>query len=158
MKDRFYAKQFGSTATKMPLVTYGLWGLRDCLVIGSSFILPDKMSQILQEEIDLDETSALQLSQLICPIAAQTVATPVQMLGLDYYNRPLSDHTFKSALVERLKFQYLNFSSILTARILRIAPAYGVGGVGNTYFREKWRKYLRENDFDSISFGTKMQQ
>lgn len=147
MKDRFYASHFGTTnqVTKMPLITYGLWGLRDCMVIGSSFILPEYMCSVLQEQtgdLGLDKKSALQISQLTCPIVTQLVAGPVQLLGLDFYNRPLSNYSYKAAVVERMKFQYMNFTSIVGARIARIAPAYGIGGVGNTYFRDIWRDYV----------------
>ena len=41
LKDRAYAKMFGQNATRaVPMVTYGLWGMRDCMVIGSSFVMP----------------------------------------------------------------------------------------------------------------------
>ena len=152
IKDKFYARHFGATASKMPLITYGLWGLRDCTVIGSSFILPEYMCSTLQEHTDLDRKTALQLSQLTCPLVAQVVATPAQMLGLDFYNRPLSDMSYKAAALERFRFQYANFSSILSVRIVRIAPSYGIGGVGNTYFRDMWRDYLNERDVNGISF------
>lgn len=145
MKDRFYARNFGVITAKMPSITYCLWGLRDCMVIGSSFILPEYMCNSLQEQTDfMDRKTALQFSQIACPILAQVVATPAQMLGLDFYNRPLADLSYKAAAVERTKFQYINFTSILGARIARILPSYGIGGVGNTYFRDMWRDYVHE--------------
>lgn len=75
-KDKFYAKQFGlsTAAAKIPKITYGLWGMRDCMVIGSSFILPDIMCGMLQEHSDLDKATALRVSQFACPIAAQFVS------------------------------------------------------------------------------------
>ena len=145
MKDRFYAQHFGKvTAAKVPFITYGLWGLRDCMVIGSSFILPEYMCTILQEETDLDRKSALRISQLTCPVVTQVIAGPIQLLGLDYYNRPFTDLTYKNAMIERVRFQCANFTSIVGARIARIAPAYGIGGVGNSFFRDKWRDFLFE--------------
>ena len=76
LKDKFYAKHFGTAtaAVKVPMITYGLWSLRDCMVIGSSFILPDIMSGILQEHSELDKKSALRISQFACPIVAQFVS------------------------------------------------------------------------------------
>jgi len=144
MKDRFYARQFGVTASKMPTITYFLWGLRDCMVIGSSFILPEYMSNSIQKLTDQDRTTSLQISQLTCPLLAQVVATPAQMLGLDFYNRPLTNLSLRAAALDRIRFQFRNFSSILGARIIRIAPSYGIGGIGNTHFREKWRNYVCE--------------
>lgn len=149
IKDRFYARHFGTakTAAKVPLITYGLWGLRDCMVIGSSFILPEYMCDTLQQNTSLDRVTALQISQLTCPVVTQVVAGPTQLLGLDFYNRPLADLSHKAAVLERIRFQYSNFTSIVGARIARIAPAYGIGGVCNTYFRDMWRIHAAEHDF-----------
>lgn len=145
LKDRFYARSFGaslSVASKVPLITYGLWGLRDCMVIGSSFILPEMICGTLEEHTSLDSASALRISQFTCPIATQTLAGPVQLLGLDIYNRPLSHMSWREMVRERFQFQCANFTSIVGARIARIAPAYGLGGVCNTHFRDQWRESL----------------
>lgn len=146
IKDSFYARNFGTatSVTKIPLVTYGLWGLRDCMVIGSAFVLPDIVSFKLQEQIDLDEKTALKISQLSCPVIAQFIAGPTQLLGLDLYNRPLADLSYSAAMMERIRFQYNNYASIVGVRIARIAPAYGIGGVCNTYFRDCWRMKTKE--------------
>ncbi len=143
LKDKFYARSFGtSSAAKMPLITYGLWAMRDCMVIGSSFILPEMICGAIEERTNFDRSKALQISQLLCPIATQTVAGPVQLLGLDIYNRPLSNLSWKDMVRERFQFQCANFTSIVGARIARIAPAYGLGGVCNTHFRDQWRESL----------------
>ena len=143
LKDRFYAKHFGTqTSLKVPKISYALWSLRDCMVIGSSFILPEYVCKTLTKHTDLDHVTALQISQLMCPVATQVIAGPIQLLGLDFYNRPLTDLSYKAAAVKRIKFQYANFGSIVGARIARILPSYGIGGVGNTYFRGKWRDSL----------------
>eukprot|EP00547_Thalassionema_nitzschioides_P015492 CAMPEP_0194242264 /NCGR_PEP_ID=MMETSP0158-20130606/7853_1 /TAXON_ID=33649 /ORGANISM="Thalassionema nitzschioides, Strain L26-B" /LENGTH=351 /DNA_ID=CAMNT_0038977313 /DNA_START=73 /DNA_END=1124 /DNA_ORIENTATION=- len=141
LKDKFYATQFSgassSSATKVvPLVTYGLWGLRDCMVIGSSFVLPDIVSEFIEKQGSIPKKNALQISQVFCPVVTQLFVTPVQILGLDFYNRPMA------SLRERFQFQCTHFSPIVVARIGRIAPAYSIGGVGNTYFRNAWREYL----------------
>ena len=77
LKDKFYAKHFGTAkaSLKVPMITYGLWGLRDCMVIGSSFILPDVMSGILEEQHGLDKKTAQKLSQFACPVVAQFVSS-----------------------------------------------------------------------------------
>jgi|AntRauTorckE5430_2_1112549.scaffolds.fasta_scaffold10060_2 hypothetical protein len=144
LKDRFYAKHFGNStaAIKIPKLTYGLWGLRDCMVIGSSFVLPDLCCKVLTDNTKMDPKTALTVSQLTCPIVAQFLVAPVQLLGLDVYNRPLQNLPFREVITERLRFQRNNMISIVGARISRIAPAYGLGGIGNTYFRDKWRDQL----------------
>ena len=142
IKDKFYASQFNGAATKlrMPLVTFGMWGFRDCTTIYSSFILPRYVGGLLRRETDLDEETAQNLSQIMCPIAAQVVATPFHILGLDFFNRPLKKLSIPAATVERIKFQCNNFSSILAARIARVAPAYCIGGIGNKYLRENFHE------------------
>jgi hypothetical protein len=72
----------------------------------------------------------------------EQVATPVQLLALDIYNRPLRKLSLGEVVTERLRFQTNNFASIVGARISRIFPAYGIGGIGNTYLRDKWRDQL----------------
>lgn len=150
VKDKFYARHFGSStaASIVPKATYCLWGLRDCMVIGSSFILPDIFSSILAENTDMDRAAALKVSQLACPVAAQFVATPVQLLALDIYNRPLRKLSLGEVVTERLRFQTNNFASIVGARISRIFPAYGIGGIGNTYLRDKWRDQLLRKEMN----------
>ena len=81
VKDRFYATMFGASsgsAGKVPFITYGLWGVRDCLVIGSSFILPDIMSGVIEENTSMDKVNSLRFSQLACPIATQLVSLTTQ--------------------------------------------------------------------------------
>jgi len=150
-KDSAYAKMFGATTKvgggglkpSIPTITYGLWGLRDCMVVGSSFILPELTSQVLQEHVNgLSEKDALRISQIVCPITTQLIAGPIQLLGLDYYNRPLTNMTFQRAVLERINFQFHGFTSIVSARIARILPAYGICGVGNTQLRTMWRDGL----------------
>jgi hypothetical protein len=77
LKDRYYASQFGTTvaaSTKMPKVTYFLWGTRDCMVIGSSFILPDIVCDVLTQNSDVERSTALRISQFACPVLTQFVS------------------------------------------------------------------------------------
>jgi len=151
-KDRYFAMQFGvakaANAAKVPLITYGLWGMRDCMVIGSSFILPDIVSSILQRQTDLNHDTALRISQFTCPVVSQLIITPVQVLGLDFYNRPLASP------LDRIRFQFANYTSIVAARISRIAPAYGIGGIGNTYLRNRWGKHCQQQQENTTTTAT----
>jgi len=143
LKDKYYAIHFGTSSTRsVPFKTFGLWALRDCMVIGSSFILPEIVSASLEEHTDMEGKTALQVSQFVCPVATQLVAGPIQLLGLDMYNRPFTNMSIQKAIHKRLQFQYTNFCSIVTARVSRIAPAYGIGGIYNTHFRDMWRERL----------------
>lgn len=152
-KDRAYASMFGASgASNMPMITYGLWASRDFMVIGSSFLLPDIMSKKILESdvIEIEPSRAKQISQIVCPIATQLVATPIQLLGLDFYNRPLSHINVGQAAWDRTIFVARGYASVLSARIARIAPAYGIGGVFNTQYRDMWRESLIEREIGSM--------
>lgn len=142
MKDRAYATMFGTSSGSLPLVTYGLWGLRDCVVISSSFIFPEIMGKALHEKANMDKKEALSISQIICPVAAQVIATPLQLLGLDIFNRPMRSTGIYATIQNRANFVKSNFNSVATARVARIVPAFGIGGIGNNYLRENWRDML----------------
>eukprot|EP00565_Helicotheca_tamesis_P000301 CAMPEP_0185739204 /NCGR_PEP_ID=MMETSP1171-20130828/34868_1 /TAXON_ID=374046 /ORGANISM="Helicotheca tamensis, Strain CCMP826" /LENGTH=185 /DNA_ID=CAMNT_0028410683 /DNA_START=66 /DNA_END=623 /DNA_ORIENTATION=+ len=159
MKDRWYARMFGTSgvSSKIPALTMGLWASRDVMVIGSSFVLPELMSDTLKEQTSLNEQNALRFSQFLCPVLTQVVAGPVQLLGLDFYNRPMANIGYTEAAVERAKFIGQNFSSVVAARIARMAPAYGIGGIGNTYFRNAWRSMLIRREMEMID-GTEKEQ
>jgi len=152
MKDKVYAKMFGKNSTSpIPKITYGLWASRDMMVIGSSFILPDIMSKKLQDNSDMDKQKAKSISQIFCPIAVQFAAGPVQLLGLDIYNRPMRNKSLPQVAMERASFIASGFSSVVMARILRIAPAYGLGGVFNTHYRDQWRDMLLDKELHNQS-------
>lgn len=152
MKDQAYARMFGTTgaATKMPMITYGLWASRDAMVVGSSFILPDMLTKKLVEEHGMDTLEAKRFSQMSLPVATQFLAGPVQLLGLDFYNRPLANLTFGEAFVDRTKFLMRGFVSVVSARIARIAPGYGIGGVLNSEYRDAWRDHLIQKEIEAL--------
>ena len=155
MKDRAYAKMFGTAgaAASVPLISLGLWATRDFMVVGSSFVLPDILSKHLQDEYNMHRGDAQKLSQLTLPVMTQFLVGPIQLLGLDFYNRPLTNMPFRDAVVARTRFLVMGFTSIVTARILRIAPGYGIGGVLNTNFRDSWRDRLIQNEIQQLEAG-----
>lgn len=156
LKDQAYAKMFGtaSTTTVVPRMTYAFWIARDFSVIGSSFILPDLVSGHVANALDMDEKTAKSMSQLFLPVAAQFVAGPLHYLGLDLYNRDLRTKSWPEAVVDRSKSLCRGFAPVVMARIARIAPGYGIGGVFNTNLRDGWREYLvqREEHGPSVGF------
>ena len=161
LKESAYAQMFGganatSASKPIPKISYGLWMTRDFLVIGSSFVLPDMVSHQLHSNYGMDLTSANRIAQIFLPIVTQFLAGPLQLLGLDCYNRPL-DHLqsgknggIRPIVVERCRFLAQGFVPVVSARIIRIAPGYSLGGVFNTKFREEWRVLVQrkqENPF-----------
>lgn len=148
LKDQAYARMFGTNATNtvIPKLTYACWIMRDFSVIGSSFILPDLVSGYVANHFNIDEKSARSMSQLALPVATQFVAGPLHYMGLDLYNRDLSTKSWTEAAVDRSLSMSRGILPVIAARIARIAPGYGIGGVLNTNLRDGWREYLVEEE------------
>jgi hypothetical protein len=68
--------------------------------------------------------------QIICPLLVQIAATPLHILGLDYYNNV--DRTFS----ERISFTKSIAAYSTMLRMLRYLPAYGLAGIMNISLRE----------------------
>jgi hypothetical protein len=165
LKDRAYAKLFGNPAQlkmSVPAASYALWMLRDFTTIGSSFILPTHVAGLLQQHSSLSAGDAQQVAQLVTPVAAQLVAGPLHYVGLDCYNRPLSAsdgfRTVASQLSERARFLYRGVGTVVGARMARILPGYGIGGVWNTKLRSQWREALIQRQVGQRMLQTKQQK
>ncbi len=148
LKDQAYAKMFGTNSTNIaiPKLSYACWIARDFSVIGSSFILPDLVSGYVATQCNIDEKSAKSISQIALPVATQFIAGPLHYVGLDLYNRDLSAKSLTEAFIDRSVSLYRGIVPVIAARIARIAPGYGIGGVLNTNLRDGWRDYLVEKE------------
>jgi hypothetical protein len=154
LKDRAYARLFGNplqAKMSVPPVSYGLWMARDFAVIGSSFILPTHVATLLREHnSNLTAADAQKIAQLATPVAAQLVAGPLHYVGLDFYNRPLVGYNMAAQLSERARFLYQGFVPVVGARMARVLPGYGIGGVWNTRLRSQWRDALMQRQVRQI--------
>ncbi|CCG80952.1 Uncharacterized membrane protein C365.16 [Taphrina deformans PYCC 5710] len=120
-KDMRYAKFYGVGAPrKMPLASLMLFSARDSLTVFASFNIPVLLAPML----------GLNVAQILTPCAMQFISTPLHLLGLDIYNR--TGQTMQNRLVT-VRAGYWRSSF---ARICRILPAFGVGGVLNRNLRE----------------------
>lgn len=77
------------------------------------------------------------IAQFLAPAAVQFVSTPMHLLGLDLYNRGA-----KLGWEDRWLAVKKNWAISSAARICRIVPAFGVGGVVNQNLRKKLMKRL----------------
>ncbi|KAF7724311.1 hypothetical protein EC973_001157 [Apophysomyces ossiformis] len=137
-KDRAFTRMFGVSAVKpLPLLSYLFFATRDSMTVAASFIAPPIVSKALQEK-EWSEDHAKVAAQLSCPAAVQFFSTPLHLLGLDLYNRPAATVGQRAGLIRSLYFK------TTLARCARIGPAFGIGGVGNTYFRS-YREKILEN-------------
>ncbi|KAI8723325.1 hypothetical protein NCS52_00188300 [Fusarium sp. LHS14.1] len=142
-KDQVFVRLFGPpgvTPRPVPMASYGLFALRDCLTIFASFNVPPLLGPYLDQRFT-DEVkkrvSGLYAAQFMAPAMVQFISTPMHLLGLDLYNRPASGPA--GAVVsmrDRWDIIRRNWLISSVARICRIVPAFGVGGVVNMKVRK----------------------
>lgn len=146
-KDQVFVRMFGPPGVvprPVPMASYLLFALRDCITVFSGFNvspvlgpwLNDRMADEFKRRID-----GVTIAQFVAPAAVQAVSTPMHLLGLDLYNRPSGDAHGKVSVRDRWTAIKKNWGVSVLARIGRIVPAYGVGGVVNM----KIRRGLMEN-------------
>ncbi|KAF2662356.1 hypothetical protein K491DRAFT_584941 [Lophiostoma macrostomum CBS 122681] len=134
-KDNRFTQMFGSpsaAARPVPLPTFALFTIRDCLTIFASFNLPAVLAPHVDARMG-DQLkrymSGASTAQFVTPAAVQLVSTPLHLLGLDLYNRPGVLAQERAARVVR------DWAKSAVARMGRIVPAFGVGGVVNAKVR-----------------------
>mmetsp|Transcript_21764 Transcript_21764/g.60490 ORF Transcript_21764/g.60490 Transcript_21764/m.60490 type:complete len:277 (+) Transcript_21764:224-1054(+) len=144
-KDRALARMFGSGLPRpMAWSSFGMFAIRDALTIAASFSLPAQLAKRLQEPPNNADASVLSMgmgpttsnvaAQLMLPMGVQFLSPPPHLLGLDIYNNP------KRASTARLSFVASQLPSSTLARMGRICPAFGIGGLGNKYLRTSFRE------------------
>ncbi len=139
LKDKAFARMFGTGDPKpMTIKSMGLFATRDSMTILASFSLPGIISAHMQKEMSFGKTSADTLSQLLTPVSMQILSTPLHLLGLDIYNRA------EASGAERKEFIRKEYIKTTLARMARIFPAFGVGGVVNKYVRKTGNASLQE--------------
>ncbi|KAM0432863.1 hypothetical protein ACHAPT_004565 [Fusarium lateritium] len=142
-KDQVFVRLFGPpgvTPRAVPMASYGLFALRDCLTIFASFNVPPLLGPYLDQRFT-DEVkkrvSGLYAAQFMAPAMVQFISTPMHLLGLDLYNRPASGPAGAVVgLRDRWDLIRRNWLISSVARICRIVPAFGVGGVVNMKVRK----------------------
>ena len=145
-KDQVYVRMFGPPgAVPRPVapVSYALFTIRDCLTIFASFNVPPLLAPHINARLSEGmrrHVSGATCAQFVAPAAVQLVSTPLHLLGLDMYNRPSGSAVgTTSQLVswaDRWELVRRAWFPSAMARICRIVPAFGVGGVVNTKVRQ----------------------
>ena len=139
-KDSQFAKMFGaptsplaSAANPIPKASYLLFAARDSLTVFASFNLPPYLSPLLPLSSSITERyfSSASAAQFLAPAGIQLLSTPLHLLGLDLYNRPRVGWRDRVGRVAR------DWGGTSLARMGRVIPAFGVGGVVNGKVRRK---------------------
>lgn len=148
-KDSRMAQYFGrqSLSASVPLLTCALFTARDAITIYASFNLPTMLAPRLADlpenvkarlgRIVQTESARLKTAQFMLPAAIQFLTTPIHLLGLDHHNR-------RGNLGYAARFHRVarDFSIAVPVRMMRIVPAFGVGGVINASSRRRLMEAL----------------
>ncbi|KAL8809868.1 MAG: hypothetical protein Q9223_002888 [Gallowayella weberi] len=134
-KDSQFAQMFrapsnaaSAMAQSVPKFSYALFALRDSMTVFASFNLPPLVAPMLSDEVE-KVVSRASAAQIIAPAAMQVFTTPLHLWGLDLFNRP------GVSVAERVRKVAKNWAGSTAARMGRIVPAFGFGGVINAKVR-----------------------
>ncbi len=132
-KDSQFTRLFGAAATTRPVprASYALFALRDSMTIFASFNLPPVIAPLLPLSKEMEKgVGRANAAQFLAPAGVQLLSTPLHLWGLDLYNRP--GGVGWRERVGRVGRDWVGSSF---ARMGRIVPAFGVGGVVNANVR-----------------------
>ena len=104
------------------------------MTIFASFNLPPLLGPVISRNLGKDlekKISGQTIAQFLAPAGIQAFSTPLHLLGLDLYNRNAKDITWG----ERWAIIKKNWGVSAVARMCRIMPAFGIGGVVNGKLR-----------------------
>ena len=130
-KDQAFARLFGPGGPPRPVPqpSYALFTLRDCMTIFASFNLPPLLGPVISGSIGQELQKSLSgqtIAQFLAPATIQIFSTPMHLLGLDLYNRGKGiTWGDRWAIIKK------NWGVSAVARMCRIVPAFGIGGVVN---------------------------
>jgi len=130
LKDRALARMFGHGKPRaVPLSTYSCFVARDSIGAAAAFNFPCRVAAMLEQR-GCSTTAAITLSQLLTPAVMEIICTPFHFMGFNIYNQP---HLSAAQRISRI----LSFSclQLTLVRMIRVTPAFGIGGVVNTRLR-----------------------
>jgi hypothetical protein len=146
-KDAQFAQMFGKGPSAIPKISWVLFSLRDSMTIFASFNLPSIIAPKLADlpepvqqrfrRILATESGRMNTAQFITPAAMQIFSTPFHLLGLDFINRQ-----GELGMGKRVARVTRDWGVSALARMGRIIPAFGVGGVVNAKVRKGFMKEL----------------
>jgi hypothetical protein len=119
-------------ATRSSRTVAATFLFRDAITIFGSISLPPMLSSAVSAPDSLipDPSTKNAAIQIFTPVLSQVVATPLHLLGLDFYTSPGGSSADRT---QRIKSALLPTTAIRCARII---PAFGIGMVMNTWLRD----------------------
>ncbi|CAL5869456.1 uncharacterized protein PFLUO_LOCUS3685 [Penicillium psychrofluorescens] len=131
--------QTAPAAPTIPKVSYSLFCLRDSVTIFASFNVPALIAPSIPDFIASTPNMKAATAQFACPALMQFASTPMHLLGLDLYNRQPTGGLPWTDRLARIRRDYV---PSCFARMAKIVPAYGIGGVVNVRMRASLMQWL----------------
>ena len=134
----------------VPRSSLALFAARDSLTVFASFNVPSLLGPLLSEAGGLGAQAGLNAAQFLAPAGVQAVSTPLHLLGLDLYNRQkgaggeISGGDGRINWRDRWTVVRRDWFGASLARMARVVPAFGVGGVVNSKVRRTFMGRLDE--------------
>ncbi|KAI2703624.1 hypothetical protein CBS147332_7610 [Penicillium roqueforti] len=128
---------------QIPKVSYALFCLRDSITIWASFNIPALIAPSVPDFLASSPTMKSSIAQFACPAAMQFASTPMHLLGLDLYNRQPAGGLHWTDRLARIRRDYV---PSCFARMGKIVPAYGVGGVVNVRMRDSLMRRIERGE------------
>ena len=131
-RDSVFARAFagGKPPATTPLLTVGLFALRDTATMTATFYVAPKAAQYLVMEHDVNKELAEISTSLSIPVFSQFLTAPIHILAIDYFARQEATAAERTARIQT------ELGKVCFARGLRILPAFGIGSYSNNKFRE----------------------
>jgi len=137
MKDRAFAQLFGTAvASNVPMGAYAAWLSRDFLSMGVFFTAPPIVGEMMKGYTGSAQ-SGYYAAQIGLPLILQFVTAPLHLLGYDIYNNP------KNTIKQRFQFMGKDYLKNVSIRMVRMAPPWSFGTIGNKEIRENLHDYLK---------------
>lgn len=143
IKDAAFARYFGNKqASNVPLVCYLIWLVRDTMSISAAFLIPERLSKVIERRQGWQKSKCDLTSQFLSPMGFQIIALPIHLLGLDFYNHNTSPASDRAQRIVQ------KYPSALPLRFVRMASAFGLGGIQNKTFRNKLISRFEGKDWE----------
>ena len=132
LKDRSFSRMFGTGLPRpLPPTAALCYAARDLITVGASFSLVEPLGRWTAKNVPgVSVQQSTFLAQLSMPLLAQVVNTPIFLYGMNLYNNP------GSTTAQHKQFMTANYIKTLAGRVMRIAPAFSIGGVFNRAVRQ----------------------
>jgi len=138
-KDVYIARMYSTgPPAQLSMAAFSMFMGRDIITMASSFTLPGPAAEELHRRTSLSPSQCGLIAQLSLPVLFQTITCPLHLLGLSFMMNP------SSSFSDRMLFLQEKVIGSTAIRMLRIFPAFGVGGVTNTELRKKGNAIIEQ--------------